>query len=217
MIREFAALLLVLVLQGGLSTSSRPEETSPGEAFAAARTQFNEDLSTLRKGASQRGDHEKYNPLDLNAVRERTRTNVLAKVPTPDIPLKTYVGDQLPKPVPESAGFVSKENGETYLQAIENLLAKLTRMPTFRFDLTVRSQPDRARFDLIPSVGSGTSTTTNDTLTNVYRGVYTYTVTKSQYKTLSFDIDFIDRSGTTLECQLLPVSDPSPGLPCQLR
>jgi hypothetical protein len=61
-------------------------------------------------------------------------------------------------------------------------------------------------------MASGTST-----LTNLYRGEYEYSLTKNGYKPVRGTIDFIERSGKTLECELFSKSDSQEALPCNLR
>ena len=117
------------------------------------------------------------------------------------MPLTAYVKRRFPSPVDTARTFVSKSEAYTRFAVLKELLSKLTSLPAFQLNMKVTTRPPKSAFDLVSPGGTHISTTTNDALTNVYRGEY----------------DLVDRTGTLLSCDLLPENDPQAALPCTLQ
>jgi hypothetical protein len=194
------------------SGQSRPKPKA-GAQFASIKSAFEADAETLTKTRGVDG----YNPADVNATLQQTKDATLASIPPKDKPLRGYVERSFPEPVDSSAPAVQKEVVESRFGLVRELLAKLSRLDSFRLDLTVNTRPSIARFELVPRVGTHITSTTNSRLTNVYRGEYDYTITKAGYKRVHETINFIERAGSILECDLQPDPGAEDALPCNFR
>ena len=73
----------------------------------------------------------------------------------------------------------------------------------FTVSLIVESDPDMADFDMWAARGQHSPTTTNNTLQNVHRGVYSYRLSKTGYKTIesNLTLDLVN-GGNRLVCKL---------------
>jgi hypothetical protein len=186
-----------------------------GAQFEPVKSTFETEVKSLN--AKGRGGEQGYDPIDVNAALRRTKDAALSPIPPKDKPLRGYVERNFPAPVDESKDIVQREDVERRFSLVRELLAKLSGLDSFRLNLTVNTRPSKARFDLLPKVGTPVSTTTNGRLTNIYRGEYDYYITKAGYKRVHETINFIDRSGSVLECELQPDKGPEEALPCQFR
>jgi len=184
-----------------------------GARFESVTTSFEEELNHLPKIRGENG----YNPADVNAALRRTKEATLSPIPPKDKPLRGYVERTFPQPVDESTEVVQKDEAEKRFSLVRELLAKLSHLDSFRLDLTVNTRPPSARFELVPRVGSRLASTTNSRLTNIYRGEYDYYVSKAGYKRIHETINFIERAGTVLECELQPDSASEDALPCNFK
>lgn len=190
-----------------------PTAAPVGTRFASVQMDFEKDVSAIPKIK----DVNAYPSANVNAALQRTKKATLAPIPLKDKPLRGYVERSFPQPVDETNDSVPKEEVEKRFSLIRELLAKLSHLDSFRLDLTVSSTPAKARFELVPHSGTRMTSTTNSRLTNVYRGEYNYYVTKAGYKQIHETINFIDRAGTTLECELQPEGGAEDPLPCNFR
>ena len=184
-----------------------------GARFASVKSAFEIDAETLTKTRGVDG----YNPADVNATLQQTKDATLASIPPKDKPLRGYVERSFPEPVDASAPAVQRDVVENRFSLVRELLAKLSRLDSFRLNLTVNTRPSNARFELVPRVGTHITSTTNSRLTNIYRGEYDYTITKAGYKRVRETINFIERAGSILECDLQPDPGPEEALPCNFR
>jgi hypothetical protein len=190
-------------------------ETKPlvGARFDSVKTDFESEINHLPRIRVANS----YSSSDVNAALQKTKNATLAPIPPDDKPLRGYVEHTFPAPVDESNEVVKKEEVESRFSLVRELLAKLSRLDSFRLDLTVNTNPSKARFELVPRVGEHLASTTNSRLTNVYRGEYDYYITKAGYKRVHETINFIDRSGSTLQCELQPDASPEEALPCDFK
>ena len=200
----------LLAMTGWSQPTPQPEV---GARFESVKSTFEREINGLPRIRGENG----YNPADVNAALRRTKDATLSPIPLKDKPLRSYVERSFPGPVDESAEVVQKEEVEKRFSLVRELLAKLSHLDSFRFDLTVNTSPPKARFELVPRVGTSISSTTNSRLTNIYRGEYDYNITKAGYKRIHETINFIDRSGSVLECELQPDSGSEEALPCKFR
>lgn len=205
-------LVSLLVLTGWGQSTPKPKV---GAQFEPVKSTFEIEVKSLN--AKDRGGEQGYDPINVNAALRRTKDAALSPIPPKDKPLRGYVERNFPAPVDESKDIVQREEVERRFSLVRELLAKLSGLDSFRLNLTVNTHPSRARFDLLPRVGTPVSTTTNGRLTNIYRGEYEYYITKAGYKRVHETINFIDRSGSVLECELQPDKGPEEALPCQFK
>ena len=207
---------LSIVSEGQIPTQPRTSSEKEGvKAFGPVLDRFSVDLKLIQ--TSELGAADEYNAGDVNLVLGRTTSAILDRIPAGDLPLATYVKRRVPAPVDTAQVFVSRSEADTRFTVLKELLSKLTSLPAFRLNMQVTTQPPKAAFDLVSAGGTHISTTTNDELTNVYRGEYDYTVSKQGYKSVHASIDLVDRAGTLLSCELLPENDPQAALPCTLK
>lgn len=202
------SLLLVVTVWG----QSAPKP-GVGAQFESVQSTFEMEVGHLPVPRGENG----YNPGDVNAALKRAKNATLSPIPLKDKPLRGYVERSFPEPVDESNDVVPKEEAEKRFSLVRELLAKLSHLDSFRLDLTVKTTPPKARFELVPRVGTRISSTTNSRLTNIYRGEYEYTITKAGYKSIHETINFIDRSGSVLECELQPDPGAEDALPCKFQ
>ena len=205
-----------------------PVPSEGGKVFDDLRSQFDQQVAALSTaliaycpGQSCVQDAEPnykvYSTNEVNNLLSSTKNGMLSRIPPEDAPLRNYVEQKFP---PSVAGIPSATKVESRLEQVRALFSKFGIFSTpqsFRLDLAVNTTPFKARFDLIPAVGNPITTTTNDTITNVYRGEYKYIVTKAGYKTVNDTIDFVTRAGTIFSCDLQPNNGPEQALPCKLN
>lgn len=184
-----------------------------GNVFKQASEHFDAKVRVLREASLGPSDSG-YNIDDVNAVVLQTSSEIMARIPADDSPLKSYVQRRLPKQVEGTELSVAKHEGDNIFSQLRSLLDTLTALQSLRLNLQINSSPPHALFELVPLSGTRLSSATNGLLTNVYRGEYQYTLTKAGYKTISFTINFIDRSGRVLDCNLVLTSDSQNALPC---
>jgi hypothetical protein len=207
---------LSIVSGGQMRNEPRnPSEKEGAKAFGPVLNQFGADLSLLRP--AELGAADQYNAGDVNLVLGSTTSAILSQVPPGDLPLAAYVKRRVPAPVDTSRIFISRSEADTRFAVLKELLSKLTALPAFRLNMLVTTRPPKAAFDLVAAGGTHISTTTNDELTNVYRGEYDYAVSKQGYKSVHASIDLVDRAGTVLSCELLTEDDPQAALPCTFK
>ncbi len=204
-------ILLPLLVLGGWGQS--PPKLEVGARFDAVASTFEMEVNTLPKSRGENG----YSSASVNAALQKTKDATLSPIPPQDKPLRGYVERAFPAPVDEATEVVPKDEAEQRFSLVRELLAKLSRLDSFRLDLTVNTNPPKARFELIPRVGTSIASATNARLTNIYRGEYDYTITKAGYKRIHETINFIDRSGSILECDLQPEASAEEALPCKFR
>ena len=190
-----------------------PPQPEVGARFNSVKSTFEMEVETLPKIRGENG----YSFASVNAALQKTKDATLSPIPPQDKPLRGYVERAFPPPVDEANEVVPKDEAEKRFSLVREVLAKLSRLDSFRLDLTVNTNPPKARFELMPRVGTSIASATNARLTNIYRGEYDYTITKAGYKRIHETINFIDRSGSVLECELQPESSADEALPCRFR
>ena len=204
-LHTWLSIILPMVISSLAVTASgqSPPKPKAGIRFESIKSAFEVDAENLTKTRGVEG----YNPADVNATLQQTKDATLSSIPPKDKPLRVYVERSFPEPVNDSTP-VQRDVVENRFSLVRELLAKLSRLDSFRLNLTVNTRPPNARFELVPRVGTHLTSTTNSRLTNVYRGEYDYTITKAGYKRVHETINFIERAGSILECELQP--DPGP-------
>lgn len=167
---------------------------------------------------TQRFQKWSYPAGQINSVLAGTRQQLLDDLPREAAPLRAYVLQNFPAAVPgvpSSKKIDMKICGPT-LASANNLLNALKSVSAYRLDLTVESSPAGALFELKPVAGDKLARASRATLTNVWRGVYNYTVAREGEKTITGTIDLVREKGNTLRCNFVHQSSPGPALPCDL-
>ena len=220
-LRLFGIAYMLLSITSTLSTPQTSSQDrlaaqkQDGQLFTPVLKRLNAQLDTLQQ--PELGNSDRYNAADVNLVLTNTKRDIVSQIPADDLPLSAYVGSRLPSTFDTSKPFVSREDGDARFTILKGLLTKLTAMPSFRLNMRIITRPPKAAFDLLSASGTHISTTTDDELTNVFRGEYEYSISKSGYKSVHSRIDLVDRTGTTLSCELLTDSDPQTAFPCTFR
>jgi hypothetical protein len=73
-------------------------------------------------------------------------------------------------------------------------------------DLKVTSEPDQALLSLVAG-RENRQTRSNNTMPNVFRGLYEYTIKKNGFKTGAGQINLIDDDGLSIQCTLVKLND----------
>ena len=85
-------------------------------------------------------------------------------------------------------------------------LASLATPGQNAVDVTIDSEPQMADFVMSAKGGNPLATTTNNVLRNVYRGLYTYKLSKPGYKPIEAPLDLVD-GGSKLKCTMNKTTD----------
>jgi hypothetical protein len=111
----------------------------------------------------------------------------------------------LPKPAWKSdvGACIREPDAESYLASLRSLFERVEKIDPLKLDLRISSDPEGASFWIAP-LGGGTPSTssTNSTLTNLYRGLYRYQVEKASFKTVEGTLNLVDERGDHLRCKL---------------
>jgi len=102
------------------------------------------------------------------------------------------------------------------IAAVSNFFGKL-RANVKAIDLSVVSEPDEAGVELKTELGKLRTTSTNSKFTNVFRGIYSYSVRKNGYKGIQQELNLIDEEGTILKCKLYLSRERDGPYPCSLK
>ena len=154
----------------------------------------------------------------LNSVLAETRQQLLDDLPPDAAPLRAYVMQNFPASVPNvsSMKLIDMKTCGPIISSANDLLSTLKSINAYRLDLVVDSTPAGALFELKPVAGDKLARASRGTLTNVWRGVYNYTVVKDGAKTITGTIDLVREKGNVLHCSFVPTDSPGPVLPCDL-
>jgi hypothetical protein len=159
-----------------------------------------------------------YKAGKLNDVLAQTRQQLLDDLPPDAAPLRAYVLERFPDSIPGVSPDqkINMKVCGPYLSNANDLFNSLKGVNAYRLDLVVESTPAGAIFELKPAAGDTLARASRGTLTNVWRGVYTYTVTMEGQKTITRNIDLVREKGNMLKCNLVNKSSPGDALPCDL-
>ena len=155
---------------------------------------------------------------DLNSVLAGTRQQLLDDLPPDAAPLRAYVMQNFPAVItgiPASQKINMKICGP-YLANANEVLGSLKAVNAYRLDLILDSNPTGALFELKPVAGDKLASASRGTITNVWRGVYDYTVVKDGEKTITGTVNLVREKGNLLRCTFVHASSPGAALPCEL-
>lgn len=211
--------LFVLLFLGSLLFANLP--ASPQ---AAADARINAEISQTHADFQVRTQKFRapskwgYPAGDLNSVLASTRQQLLDDLPREAAPLRAYVLQNFPASVPGVAANkrIDMKICGPALSTANDLLSALKSISAYRLDLTIDSTPAGALFELKPIAGDKLSRASRSIISNVWRGVYAYTVIKEGEKTITGTIDLVREKGNILRCSFVPQSSAGPALPCDL-
>jgi hypothetical protein len=84
-------------------------------------------------------------------------------------------------------------------ERVEAFFAKLNKKSV---DLEIESVPDGATFVLTAQGGSRRTNDTNARITNVFRGIYTFQLSKDGYQSVSREVNLVDEAANNIVCKI---------------
>lgn len=212
---RYRAMSLAMGVVGAAMFASCSAAVAEPASFAASRAEF--ERLTKALDVEHRGEVHEITQADFNTLLERTRGAIDKDIPPENAPLRAYVDKRLPPLLTGGGRSVPAREATDAIQTIRALFQKLDQVKQFTMDLTIKSVPSGALAELSPAAGNKVATTTDETITNLYRGEYDYVVRKAGYKDVKNRENFIDRAGTVLECDLVKKESPDDSTPCRLH
>lgn len=210
MARYATALFLILSLGPLHSQQRSAADVQIASNISATAQQFHSRTRKFSSGWYQAGD--------LNSVLAGTRQQLLDDLPPDAAPLRAYVMQNFPAVI---TGIPPNKKIDIticgpYLSNANEVLNSLKAVNGYRLDLIVDSDPPGALFELTPVAGDKLSRASRGTLTNIWRGVYNYTVVKNGEKTITGTLNLVREKGTLLRCTFVHATSPGAALPCDL-
>jgi len=146
------------------------------------------------------------------------RSDILARIPAGDEPLKRYIEARFPRTPATQTGYISEDALKSVNGEAEGLVMELRSMEGFTVDLMVRSSPRNARFTYVPAFQKENelSIQTDDTIQQMWRGPYVSTTQVEGYWPVTSKFNTVSQKGSVLECTLVPKSAPEGGQ-CALK
>jgi hypothetical protein len=216
---RYATALFVLLSLGPLN-SQQPAPPAPHSAAADATiaSGISETAADFQNRTKKFQGKWPYPAGQLNSVLAGTRQQLLDSLPPDAAPLRAYIMQNFPASVPNtpSPKLIDMRTCGPIINSANDLLNTLKSVNAYRLDLVVDSSPAGALFELKPVAGDKLARASRGTLTNVWRGVYNYTVVKDGAKTITGTIDLVREKGNVLQCNFVPSDNPGPALPCDL-
>ncbi len=118
----------------------------------------------------------------------------------------------------QTLALVIKGVADLVFERASTLIARLYKdSNNLSISVCIISTPDRANFALHPKQDPKgiRSVSTNGLIPDLWIGRYHYELTKSGFKTTSFDFDFLDDSSSVLECSLVKQAEKDEALACR--
>jgi hypothetical protein len=163
---------------------------------------------------------------ELGTVLEETK-QVLTQPLNPPwaAPLIKYIDLRMPdrrnverKNFEKDSRLISKATGDQLVRSVEYVFQKLTTVAAdIALNVSVISNPSPVDVTLRTRVGREIRGTSGSPIRHVYRGIYTVIIQKFRFKTITYDINFVESPGDTLNCQLVPEQSPEAWHPCDLK
>jgi hypothetical protein len=146
------------------------------------------------------------------------RSDILARIPPGDEPLKQYIEARFPRTPATQTGYISEDDLKLVNGEAEGLVMELRSMEGFTVDLMVRSSPRNATFTYVPAFQKENelSIQTDDTIQQMWRGPYVSTVQVEGYWPVTSKFNTVSQKGDVLECTLVPKNSPEGGQ-CALK
>jgi serine/threonine protein kinase len=207
--------------------------TQLGRATELAQQDLEQSFNSIKPMSVKRSDGTFANGYDGNAVMDVARSEQMRL--TQDlsasefVALRIYIIEKYPVPKPENldkiavvkGNFVISEQSKTGVQlaniAFIDKLSSLSQQGKLSINLTINSSPDQASYEMWASGAFHRTTSTNNSIDNVWRGLYKYSLTKSGYKPIEDSLNLVDSNGRVLNCQLNITSEQDGPHPCKLQ
>lgn len=209
MVRYAAALFLIVSLGPLQSQQRSAADAQIASDISATAQQFQNRTRKFSAGWYQAGD--------LNSVLAGTRQQLLDDLPPDAAPLRAYVMQNFPAVItgiPPNKKINMAICGP-YLSNANEVLSSLQAVNAYRLDLIVDSDPPGALFEFTPVAGDKLSRASRGTLSNVWRGIYRYTVVKDGEKTISGTLNLVREKGNLLRCTFVHATSNGTALPCE--
>lgn len=133
--------------------------------------------------------------------------------------MRSYVNEYYPdnRSIVVKDGVVPADAGNPF-DDISIFLQKLHSERGLSRDITIQTKPDNAVFRIRPTAGGREwSTTSNSNINGIYRGLYTYSITKAGYKPINETLNLVDERVSNLNCQLHKINEAEGPNPCKRR
>ena len=185
------------------------------KAKAAAKT---EKVPAEQNNKAKATIQQNYKAEVVNTSLGSLKSDIMAKIPPGDEPLKQYIEARFPHTPATQTGYISEDDLKSVNGETEGLVMELRSMEGFTVDLKVKSTPHNARFTYIPAFQKDTelSIQTDDTIQQMWRGPYVSTVQAEGYWPVATKFNTVSQKGDVLECTLVPQIGPEGG-ECALK
>jgi len=167
---------------------------------------------------------EWIDPSSLARMGSDTQRFLMARLQRPEFAaMKDYVALLFPRsPTADhldpllGSPAVSRPVAVEYSSAIAAFLKKIAGNP-LAVTLNIITVPAEAEIDLRTAAVQGPRSRTNTTLSNVYRGLYKFRITKPLYKPADGTVNLVDDNRPHLECALALLDDARNESSCRRR
>lgn len=185
-------------------------------------------LKLIRRPLPNGSAIEGYNANDVKQVFARNKTELLEGLNNEEFAgIRAYINRYYPSPeslptfqvntksgsYPSELTYTRVSNPTTVIQdpiilvtTVDNSLKTIRAILSTLYknkeaiDFEVTSVPSGATVTLKADGGKSRTADTNSRITNFFRGIYTYSITKEGFKTISREINLMHERGTRLEC-----------------
>ena len=223
---HYATVLLLFLSVGPLNSQQPSADPQPSSASPRSSADDAQIAANLSETAAQFQSRTKkfqsskwpYPAGQLNSVLAGTRQQLLDDLPPDAAPLRAYIMQNFPASVPDvpSLKLIDMRTCGPVISSANDLLNTLKSINAYRLDLILDSNPTGAVFELKPVAGDKLARASRGTLSNVWRGVYNYTVVKDGHKTITGTVNLVREKGNLLRCTFVNATSSDAPLPCEL-
>jgi hypothetical protein len=152
----------------------------------------------------------------VNTSLTSLKSDILTKVPVDDKPLRHYIEAKFPSTPAAQNGYIAESDVDLANKSAEGLVMELRSAGGFALDLKVKSNAESARFTYVGEFDPNPqddelSVYTDNTIAQMWRGPYTYAVSRKGYWTVRDKFNTIVQKGDTVECSLVAKQEPEGG------
>jgi len=223
--------LLSVVVAGAWAQGPDSLETAFGRRLEAGKGRFDSAVAGARTVSLEGGwpvaggGGERGVPLeDFRRVLEAVGAELNPILTKPELAgMRAYVQRGLAGMEVETRNTswgpcVRERDARKVFESINQMFNRLQKLDKLKIDLAVITEPPEAKVQIV-ALGGGipTITTSNATITNLYRGIYTYRVEKAGYRMVEGPVNLVDERGTKLNCRLAGLADAGGSAHCRLQ
>lgn len=212
------------------SSPTKPLETSLSGRLAQVRWNFQEDIKYISSRTTTLPDRSVKKVYSVEALKEAVvscKQLLMKELDQSEfVGMKAYVERFFPSDVGKAKDGANLESirgdgrsskrafahavqqseiGEAefngVVQKVEAFLSKLIANKR-AVNLEVMSTPEGASFVLSAQGGASRSNDTNARVTNLFRGLYQFTLSKEGFRSVTREMNLVDESGTTIICKI---------------